>query len=67
MKDVQATREACNPQKRTSSTLKHEFFNFFLLLWVTFVALLDSVPDSADQNHCESMQIRIHITAYRYP
>ncbi len=37
------------------------FFHFFLLLCVTF-ALLDSVPYSADQNHCESMQIRIHIT-----
>ncbi len=37
------------------------FLHFFLLLCVTF-ALLDSVPDSADQNHCESMQIRIPIT-----
>jgi hypothetical protein len=38
-----------------------KFLNFFLFLCVTF-ALLDSVPDSADQNHCESTQIRIHTT-----
>jgi hypothetical protein len=30
IKDVQATGEACSPQKRTSSTSKMKFINFFL-------------------------------------
>jgi hypothetical protein len=44
IKYFQATEEAFSPQKRTSSTSKHEIScNFFLILWVTF-ALLD--PDT---------------------
>jgi hypothetical protein len=36
MKDVQATEGSFSPQKRTSSTSKHELFEslqFFLFLW----------------------------------
>ncbi len=29
IKDIQATGEPCSPQKRTSSTSKHEFFSIF--------------------------------------
>jgi hypothetical protein len=43
LKDVQATGEAFSPQKRTSSTLKHESSLFFLFLWVIF-ALPDPDP-----------------------
>jgi hypothetical protein len=32
----QATEEAFNPQKRTSSTSKHEISQFFSILWVIF-------------------------------
>jgi hypothetical protein len=38
---LQATGEAFSPQKRTSSTSKHEIF--FLFLWVVF-AFLDPDP-----------------------
>ncbi len=38
-------REAFSPQKRTSSTSKHEISYFFIFLWVIF-ALLDPDPDS---------------------
>jgi hypothetical protein len=41
--DVQVTEEAASPQKRTSSTSKHEFLKFFLFLWVIF-AFVD--PDT---------------------
>jgi hypothetical protein len=44
IKDVLTTEEAFSPQKRTSSTSKHENSEFFILfLWVIFV-LLD--PDT---------------------
>jgi hypothetical protein len=45
MKDFQATEEAFSPQRRTSSTSKHEISKLFLLFGVTF-ALLDPDPDS---------------------
>ncbi len=57
--DVQATGEALNPQKRTSSTSKHEISSFFKFLWITF-ALLD--PDPADQNQCVSKRMWIQNT-----
>jgi hypothetical protein len=44
IKNVQATEEAFSPQKRTSSTSKHEISNFYLFLKVIF-ALLDLDPD----------------------
>jgi hypothetical protein len=44
IKDGQATGEAFNPEKRTSSTSKHENSVLFLFLW-NFFALLDPVPD----------------------
>jgi len=44
IKDAQATGETFIPQKRTSSTSKHEISLLFLLLWVNF-ALLDPEPD----------------------
>jgi hypothetical protein len=53
MTDFQATGEAVNPQKGTSSTLKNlHFFLFFVSLF----ALLDPDPDPdlADQNLCGS-------------
>jgi hypothetical protein len=31
--DFQATEEAFSPQTRTSSTSKHEIYNFFIFLW----------------------------------
>jgi hypothetical protein len=40
----QVPEEAFSPQKRTSSTSKHEISTFFLLLRVIF-ALLDPDPD----------------------
>ncbi len=43
-KDVQATEEAFSPQKRKSSTSKHETSYSFLFLGVIF-ALLDPDPD----------------------
>jgi hypothetical protein len=47
LKDAQTTGESFYPQKRTSSTSKHEnSFQIFLFLWVIF-ALLD--PDPATQ------------------
>jgi hypothetical protein len=55
MKDVQVRGET---QQRTSSDAKHEIFTF-LILRVIF-ALLD--PDTAAQNQCGSMRIRIHNT-----
>jgi hypothetical protein len=55
IKDVQATGEAFSPQKRTFSTSKHKFLDFFQFLWVTF-AILD--PDPADQNQSKRMWIR---------
>ncbi len=46
IKYAQATGEGFRPQKRTSSTSKHDFLYFFIFLWVIF-ALLDSDPDPA--------------------
>jgi hypothetical protein len=47
IKDVQVTKEAVSFQKRTSSTLKHEISQFFLLLWVILTLLNpDLEPDS---------------------
>jgi hypothetical protein len=37
----------------TSRNSKYEISSFFLFLWV-FFALLDLVPDPADQNQCGS-------------
>jgi hypothetical protein len=45
-----ATGEAFSPQKRTSSTSKHEIFKLFIFLWVTF-ALLDPDPDPESGYH----------------
>jgi hypothetical protein len=50
MKDAQAIGEAFSPQKRTSSTSKHENSVLFLFLWVIF-ALLD--PDPATQTNAD--------------
>jgi hypothetical protein len=43
IKDAQATGKSFSPQKRTSSTSKHEIFYFILFLWIIF-ALLDPDP-----------------------
>jgi hypothetical protein len=51
MKDVKATEEAFSPQKRTSSSSKHEISELFLIFWVIF-SLLGPVSDPADQNQC---------------
>jgi hypothetical protein len=48
LKDAQATGEAFSPQKRTSSTSKHENSVLFLFLWVIF-ALMDPDADPATQ------------------
>jgi hypothetical protein len=45
LKDVQVTKEAFRSQKKTSSTSKHEIYQFFLLLRVIF-GVLDPDPDS---------------------
>jgi hypothetical protein len=42
------------------NTSKHEFFNFFLLLWVIFV-LLDPDPDRLTRLNPDPMGIRIRI------
>jgi hypothetical protein len=55
IQDVLDTREDVSPQKRTSSTLKHEisiFVGHFIF------ALLDPDPDPVDQNQCRSTRIR---------
>jgi hypothetical protein len=62
--DVQVTEEAFIPQKRTSSTLKHEISLLFSILWATS-ALLD--PDPSYQNQCGSMRFRIHNTGTNIP
>ncbi len=59
MKDIQATKEASSPQKRTTSISIMKFLQFSLL-WV-FFALSDSDSDPADQNQRGSMRIRIQI------
>jgi hypothetical protein len=56
MKDVQATGEAFSPQKRTSSTSKHE---------ISLLALLD--PDPADQNQCGSGSTTQHLLSLEWP
>ena len=64
MKDVQATGEAFNPRKRTSSTSKHDifwtiFFSFYFC--ESFLPCRDPEPNSqcdpdpADQNQCWSV------------
>jgi hypothetical protein len=53
IKDVQVTEEAFSSQKRTSSTLKHEISEFFLLC-VIYV-FLDLYPDLDSR-----IRIRIH-------
>jgi hypothetical protein len=54
IKDFLAPEEAFSPQKRTSSTSKHEISSFFSILWVMF-ALLDPVSGSGFL-----IRIRIH-------
>jgi hypothetical protein len=44
-KDIQATEEASSPQKRTSSTSKHEISKYFSTFMGHF-CLLDPEPDS---------------------
>jgi hypothetical protein len=56
---AQATGEAFSSQKRTSSTLKMTFVNFFIFLWLLF-ALLDT-----DQGP-HWIWIRIHNTVLLY-
>jgi hypothetical protein len=46
--DAQVTWDAFSPQKRTSSTSKHEFLYFILFLWVIFCPL-EPEPDPATQ------------------
>jgi hypothetical protein len=50
----QATEEAFSPQKRTSSTSKHEIAKKILFLWVIF-ALLDPDPESGSTGLIESV------------
>jgi hypothetical protein len=69
IKDVQATGEVFIPQKRTSSTSKHEFF--FTFLWIRIpirirIRIPNADPDPADQNECGSVGMRIHNTDF-YP
>jgi hypothetical protein len=60
MKDVQATREAISPQKKTSSSnTKHEISSLSLFLCAIF-ALLD--PDPADKNQCGSGSTTLEIS-----
>ncbi len=51
MKDVQTTGEACSPQKRTSSTSKHEISKKFVFLWVVFAAPGSGSGSNADTKH----------------
>ncbi len=53
MKDVQNTREASSPQKRTSSTSKQYIFHFFLFLRVILA-------------HLDKDEVRIHIRNARF-
>jgi hypothetical protein len=64
IKDSQV-REAFRPQKRTSSTSKHEIIYFFLFLYVIY-ALLDTDPhfecgSIINSNKCGSIRIRMRI------
>ena len=59
-KDVQATGEAFRPQKRTSSTSKHEICSLFLFLWVIF-ALLVPDPDPLTLLNPDPVRIRFGI------
>jgi hypothetical protein len=52
MKDVQATGEAFSPQKRTSSTSKHEISSLFFYICGPPGPDLD--PDPSGQNQCGS-------------
>ncbi len=66
IKDVQAAWEAFSPQKRTSSTSKHEISsNFFLFLWVIFLLFLPSWIHSPDwikiQSGSENTAINIFL------
>jgi hypothetical protein len=57
VKDFQATEEAFSPQKRTSSTSKHEISNFFLTfvtLWVIFALLDPELKNSTPKILCGS-------------
>jgi hypothetical protein len=45
IKDAQAKGEAFSPQKRSSSTSKHDFFFYFYLFFRVIFALLDQAPD----------------------
>jgi hypothetical protein len=70
MKDAQATGEVFSPQLRTSCTSNQEISstivgNFFPHGSGFHIAKRD--PDPADRNLCESMRIRIHITAQNTP
>ncbi len=64
---VQATGEDFSPLKRTSSTQKIKFFNFFLCLWVIF-ALLDPDTDPGTPLNPDPfrIRIRIHSTGYQF-
>ncbi len=55
--DVQATGEASSTRQGTSSTLKHEIFQFLLFLLVIFTLLdpfqLTKINADPDPQHCE--------------
>jgi hypothetical protein len=57
IKDVQATGEASSPQKKTSSTSKHENSLFFSIFVGHFCP---PGSGSSNSNYCGSMRIRIH-------
>ncbi len=62
-----------SPQKRTSSTSKHEISSLFLFDGVFFLSCIriripsaDSDPDSADQNQCVSGSARLHNSVHLF-
>jgi hypothetical protein len=54
IKDAQAIGDAFSPQKRTSSTSKHENVLLFLYLWVIF-ALLDLDLEGTGAGECDNI------------
>jgi hypothetical protein len=70
-KDVQATREAFSPQKRTPSTSKNEMFKKIFLVcgsfftsWIRiWVRIANPDPDPGTSLNPDPIRIRIHSTA----
>jgi hypothetical protein len=62
MIDVEAIREALNPQKRTSITSRHEFIYFIYIFYFIFGGHF--CPLGLGSSRPKAMRIRIHNTAY---